>query len=135
MSNECQEITQAIQKLSAKIDLYQRIVEGRINKLENEVSSIKSLIDGLNTKISSVASEVNIIKIKINNHETRIIRLERYGGGGNNPNADFRLVVQRINIMSRQLVAIERYINALDEAGKNINNLLKGIFKIFKIFK
>ncbi|MEM7554079.1 MAG: hypothetical protein AAF378_08260 [Cyanobacteria bacterium P01_A01_bin.84] len=123
MSNECQEITEAIQELSIKIDQ-------KINALER--------------KIIFLQSQINSLKILVNNHEFRIKKLENiytltrtFSSSGSSPSTGSNNVylIRQIRILNQKMTAIEKYINALDDAGKYIVSSIKNLAKIFNLFK
>ena len=94
-------------------------------KLQNQINKLTSKVGGLDQDIKNIIPRVN-------SHETRIKKIE--SGGGNKQDYNLNLLRRRINIMGKQLEAIERYINALDNAGKTINNIFKKAIKdLFKI--
>ena len=124
--SECQGITKAIQELSKKIDTYKKEVDSKYKKLDSRLNNLERKVGGLDQDIKNIIPRVN-------SHETRIKKIE--SGGGNKQDYNLSLLRRRINIMGKQLTAIERNINALDNAGKQIITILKKFTKLFNIFK
>lgn len=97
------------------------------NVLQQQINQLKGRVNNLDQDIKNITP-------KVNSHEARIVNLEK-GRGNRLQDNNLNLIRKQIKVMSTQLVAIERYINALDEAGKRINDILKLVFGIFKVFK
>lgn len=123
--SECSDITKAIKELSAKIDGFKKEVDDRLSSLENQVANLTRKVNGLDQDIKNIIARVN-------SYEVRISKLENfYRFGGNNRNNSSNKDLSKIK---QQIAAIERYINALDNAGKQITSVVKRFAKIFSIF-
>jgi chromosome segregation ATPase len=136
MSNECQAITQAIKELSSKVDSYQKDIEQRISKLEKQVSAFDSRIKGIASKINALDQDIKKIIPRVNDNTKRIGNNEKEitkfrSTNKNNQNNKSNKDLQKIK---QQITAIERYINALDNAGKQVTTILKRFAKLFSVF-
>lgn len=103
-------------------------------KLQNQINVLDSKLSTISNKVNALNQDIKNIIPKVNNHERRIANNEKFINRFNNTNSNNNSN-RDINKIKQQILAIERYINALDKAGVSINNALKGIFKIFKVFK
>ena len=83
-----------------------------------------------------MSNECRDIRKAIEDLEKKIDLNNRNGGGGNNGsgggNSDLE---KRVKALETQMIAVEGYINALDEAGKNIAASVKTLANIFSFFR
>ncbi|AFY54388.1 hypothetical protein Riv7116_1847 [Rivularia sp. PCC 7116] len=127
--SECSDITKALEELSKKIDNYQKTVEARFAILKNDISKL----DG---RVTAVESSVKTVNVRLSSLELYISFLLKSGGGKNIRERTNNEDIQRqLRLLKRQMLAVEKYINALDIAGKQINGVLRNFTKIFSIFK
>lgn len=106
-------------------------------ELEEEIKKLKKTLNRLESNVNHVKNDVKIIIIKsqgyehrIVNNEKGILRLERILNRVRNNNLEIE--IQKIK---QSLTDIEVYINILDDAGKQINNILRSFIGAFSIFK
>ena len=100
-------------------------------KLQQQINQLQNKTNALDQDIKNIIPRVNSHESRISKNEREILSIAKGKGNQNNDN----LTKQQLQQLKQQISAIERYINALDGAGKQLNSILRGFSKIFSAFK
>lgn len=106
-------------------------------KLQQQINALKSKLNSLENKVNGHDQDIKNIIPRVNNHENRITKNKKYisrlqGTGRDSRRNSSDKDLRKIKI---QISAIERYINALDVAGKQMVAILKNFTRLFNVFK
>ena len=129
--SECSDITKAIQDLSNKIHSYKKDLDEKFNKLNKRIDSLESQFKGLDARVNALDQDIKNIISRVNDHTKRIVKLERliFSGTKLNEDENFRLrqILKQLQKLKKDVAAIEKYINSLDNAGKKIVDVLTSV--------